>query len=433
MDLRLLCQCIGRVSGSLSILGSFSIIYMVISDRTRKLYLPFHRLMLSMSVFDILHSIAIVISTAAHPQESTSFGGKGNMHTCATQGFFIVLGLAVPLYNSCLNIFFVLTIRYNISRKHFTKFEPALHAIAILVPLSMAIIFTASGHMVPDTSVCHPTGKFPIWTGLSVLMFCFIICITSMICICWTVISQAKKMEKYSSYQKSRNTSTRSRVNDDKKRTIKQAVLYTLSFILTYAFPILVIFYQAEKNGVPPTLKVLLNIFYPLQGFWNFIFYIRPGVQYVMRISPDKTYLAAILFVIFKPESTANGRSQLMRRRLPRRRRSSISSLRSNSRVKIVADSGPTSSLCQSNHLCSKKILNTRELDDLEVGHIGLSFTGLQAQTQQDTQIAEVGVIDEDAKQTNLQPRPKREPRRLSLVHIASILSPDDFEYNSDG
>merc|ERR1740139_1178214 len=119
-------------------IASLLLIYMIISDRKRKLAKPFHRLVLLMSIFDVFQSLAIVISVAAFPQESNIHGAHGNARTCTAQGFFMVLGFAVPLYNSSLNIFYVLTIRYNFSPKRFAKFEPVLHTIAILIPLALA-------------------------------------------------------------------------------------------------------------------------------------------------------------------------------------------------------------------------------------------------------------------------------------------------------
>ena len=98
--------CIGRVSATFSIVGSSLIVYMIVSDR-KKINQPFHRLMLMMSIFDVLQSATILVANAAFPKESdiydysveSSYGAKGNKHTCAIQSFFMMLGLGVPLYN----------------------------------------------------------------------------------------------------------------------------------------------------------------------------------------------------------------------------------------------------------------------------------------------------------------------------------------------
>lgn len=418
-EILLLLECIARVTGSLSIIGSLAIIYMIISDRKRKLAQPFHRLMLLMSIFDVLHSIAIVVSTAA----------KTSMRLCDTQGFFMVLGLAVPLYNSCLNIFFVLTIRYNVSSEQFSKgTELVLHAIAILIPITTATVFTARGLIIPNyTGICHVSGSMALWIIQSILLLCFVICVASMVCICWTVITQAMKMEKYTSFATKKTASLRShRVNDDKKKTIKQALLYTMAFILTYLFPILCIFYKTQNKEVPLPLIILYNIFYPLQGFWNFVFYVRPGVQLVMQRSPENSYLRTILVVILDPESTVSRRRRSAFRK--RRRRSSI--LRSTNRTKITAATEPKTSLVENNDSCVKEIYTSGTVDwtnsneDYEVE--------MEAQTQQDAKSAEADMIQEDNKQGKEPLQPRIKPRRLSLVHLSSILCEEEIKYLDD-
>jgi len=288
---------IARITASFSTVGSFFIIYMIISNRKTKLVRPYHRIMLLMSIFDMLQSIAMSVTVAAIPRELSIDGAKGDAGTCKAQGFFIVLGLAVPLYNSCLNIYYVSTIRYRITSQRFAKFEPILHTVAVLGPLFMAILFTARDNMVPFHILCVGRGKVAVFIIPLVLAFCFLICTASLICICWTVISQASNMKKYTSIGRRSSTSAKnSRVEKDKNETIKQASLYFLAFLLTYTWvPIMYAYTKGNIEAeVPCTLAILWSIFYPLQGFWNFLFYIRPGVHLVMQTNPDKGHLEAI-------------------------------------------------------------------------------------------------------------------------------------------
>ena len=88
---------IGRIAGASSTVGSSLIIYVILSDRKRKLSRPYHRLMLMMSVFDVIQSAAMVFSVSAFPRQSGIYGAKGNELTCTLQGFLLALGMAVPL------------------------------------------------------------------------------------------------------------------------------------------------------------------------------------------------------------------------------------------------------------------------------------------------------------------------------------------------
>jgi len=449
---------IGRATGTFSILGSSLIIYMIISDRKRKLVRPYHRLMLLMSFFDVLQSIALVISVRAVPVESNIYGAKGNINTCMTQGFFLMLGLAVPLYNSSLNIYYVLTIRYSISSEKFAKFEPILHAVSILLPLSIATTFTVRNNMAPIMAGwCSTRGKTPLWIVQSVLTFCFIIVTASMICICWTVTSQAMKMQKYTIVGGRRKlSSSRSCVDNEKNETIKQAFLYMLAFVLTYFFVYVGAFYtKGVVGGVPPYAVIILSsAFYPLHGFWNFCFYIRPGVHKVMKKSPEKSCLEAIQDVVFHPECT-----------LRKQRRSfdkTMSSSSSITNVRTVSTPGGTSSLSRVNEISSEETLNAGQLNNFtesydkpECNNLGRPSTNLPPQSNEailsesgsisveDTRHeVKIIILDNDnlpqpkdlENQSKAQCRSGRKKRRSSsLCKIASILDAYEYEdFNND-
>jgi len=377
---------IQRITAALSILGSSTITYAILSDRKRKLNRPYHRLMLMMSFLDILQSSAMLVSTAAFPRDSNIYGAKGNESTCYAQGFFIMFGgLAVPLYNACLHIYYALIIKYRMSPERFTKFEPVLHAISILVPLFIAS-FNAAIHdgVAPKATVCFPRTKSSALTAGAIITLCFIICIASMACICWKVISQAKTMKKYTFTMTTNTSAPRSRVDEEKQHTIKQAFLYSSAFILTYSVPFIYSMVTGGRFEEPPfAVTLLTSIFYPLQGFWNACFYIRPGLKYVMDTNPNKSRLGAIIDVIFRPESTVKRPMQS-----PTSRRNTIPF---TTRNKNIANNCTTSSSFQTKDQHSEEKSSITELDDttrgsdkLEAGTQKPAFTGSQACYQQD-------------------------------------------------
>jgi len=428
-----------RATGTGSILGSSLIIYMVFSDRKKKLVRPYHRIMLMMSIFDVLQSTSMVISVAAFPYDSGILGAKGNNHTCIAQGFFLILGCAVPLYNSCLNIYYVLTIRYNVSSERFLKLEPILHMISILAPLSIAIICATHESTMPRVALCIPRGKISFWGPTVLFTMSFLICITSMICICWTVVSQAMKMKNYTRFgRKKKTTLPRSRVDDDKIRTIKQALLYFLAFMLTYTFPIIRLCYTRGRAEVePPKAVVFLTaIFYPLQGVWNFIFYIRPGVQLVMERNPDKSYLGAIRDVIFNSNSVENDS-----RRLSTKRKVVLSRPSPSSR-KVGATPVLTSSLyydTKENNF--SKFSSKKAADDAtEDQELFAVTTSVYSGNLHPSDHMYLGnripcVIESEGTeneydiehQAKARQQPEIRARRLSLVNIASVLDGEDY------
>jgi len=453
MNKLFLVSCIGRVGGSLSLLGSGAIIYMILSDWKRKSARPFQRLMLGMSIFDVIQSIAFVVNVTAFPQGTNIYGAKGNAHTCTIQGFLMVLGLSVPLYNSCLNIFYVLTIKYSLTPKKFAKFEPALHAVAIIVPICLAILNATQGNMAPRGTICYPRGKVPLSTILSIIILCLLICIISMVCICRTVITQQKKMERYRHEMRGESSTSRTRAAQDTDATIRQALLYALAFLLTYSFPIFGSIYlrgEAQRQ-LPFAIVILTNIFYPLQGFWNFWFYVRPGVQYVMVRCPEKSYFGAVQEVMCNPKSLTNDRRQ------PRRQRT-LSPPGNRIDAVCVKDSGTTSPLFQTDDARSGVASTTGGLnvevslhDESEVETQRLPFARIGAHHIQkaphgnehknividgiiDMQneilgsdgATRISMSDEDLEvPSRAQPPSNTQKRRVSLVQLSSILDED--------
>jgi len=291
---------ITSISGCLSVLGSSSIMYMILSDRERKLGRPYHRLMLMMSCFDAIQSLAVAVAPLPLPREDGVYGAQGNSSTCTFQGFLMTLGLAVPLYNSGLNMFYMLTIRYNFSSERFTKYEPAIHATAIIVPFSLAIFYAATDQMRRRVIVCLPLSKLSSRIYGALITANFLICTSTMISICWKVNFQTKKMTQYT-YARRNSTSRVDRITKERNETIKQACFYFSVFVLTHTFPIILSLIGRGREGIEPpfTIAILSAIFYPLQGFWNLCFYIRPAVNLSIKTNPNMSFFRVILAVIF--------------------------------------------------------------------------------------------------------------------------------------
>ena len=139
---------IPHFTGTLSLIGSSAIIYMILSDREKKLNIPKHRLMLAISVYDVFQSFALAMSTLPYPKESIDdypYGAIGNMTTCQIQYFFVTLGLAVPIYNAFLCLFYYLIINHRWRPEHFaTKIEPFMHIAACLLQLYRMMLWWQS-------------------------------------------------------------------------------------------------------------------------------------------------------------------------------------------------------------------------------------------------------------------------------------------------
>lgn len=286
---------IPRFTGFFSIVGSSAIIYMILSDREKKLVKSYHRIMLVMSFFDILQSVALAASTSAFPRETPIYGSIGNMSTCRVQFIFLTLGLAVPMCNASLSIYYLLTIKYRYPSRDFArKIEPFLHASSVLVPTSIVILssVTKSGDVVIPADVPYCAISLYSWIGwivVSIPIFSFSVCLYSMLSISCYASKLSTRVRRFSFSENQIN-----RRESETKATIRQAMFYTLAFVITFIFPGLFIF-------VPYfTFAICYSIFYPLQGFWNFVLYVRPIVMKRRETTPEKFLFEIVWSVIFR-------------------------------------------------------------------------------------------------------------------------------------
>lgn len=130
-----------RVAGLLSVTGSLTIILECWLDWFDGKDTPISRLLVSLSVADLLFSTAWIISTSASPSELEYVKGNvGTSDTCVVQGFIYQLGLVSEVFsNVSLALFYVLMVRFEWSNKRVKKIETLIHSSIWLIALACAI------------------------------------------------------------------------------------------------------------------------------------------------------------------------------------------------------------------------------------------------------------------------------------------------------
>lgn len=123
---------IPHVTGLLSVFGSATIIWTVLRDR-KKWAKPYYRLLLAMSTSDLFASVAFGLSTWPIPRGTEDvYAPLGNVGTCTAQGFFIQAGIASPMYNFMLSLYFVMQVKYGMTEDRIRKkAEGIMHGVAI--------------------------------------------------------------------------------------------------------------------------------------------------------------------------------------------------------------------------------------------------------------------------------------------------------------
>jgi hypothetical protein len=144
---------IGRLlAGWLSLIASSIIAYKIyrrfknsrrsgVDNRRNFEVTTYHRLLLGISFLDILFSFGSLGGSFAVPASTGVVFGHGTTATCSAQGFFLQMGAALPLYTACLNTFFMLKIRYNVSDAVVRRrYEPWFHGIPMVFAISTATL-----------------------------------------------------------------------------------------------------------------------------------------------------------------------------------------------------------------------------------------------------------------------------------------------------
>lgn len=120
-------------SAFISILGSSAIIYLAYQRRKVQRWTPYTRLLVAMSIFDILFSINIASGTYLRPKEtSTRQWAYGNETTCNYVAFMNQFSWSGMWYQGMLSIYFLLTARFGMKNDQIAKcVEPMMHFVAL--------------------------------------------------------------------------------------------------------------------------------------------------------------------------------------------------------------------------------------------------------------------------------------------------------------
>mmetsp|Transcript_23832 Transcript_23832/g.35203 ORF Transcript_23832/g.35203 Transcript_23832/m.35203 type:complete len:260 (-) Transcript_23832:232-1011(-) len=130
-----------KCAGTLSFIGSFLVIFDICRDKKKRESI-FNRIMLGLSLFDMIASFVNILSTWPTPEGTAGiYGASGTTATCTAQGFFNELGnITTPLYSAAQCVWYLLFLKYGWKEKDCRKYELAFHSIPISVGLTMAIV-----------------------------------------------------------------------------------------------------------------------------------------------------------------------------------------------------------------------------------------------------------------------------------------------------
>lgn len=215
------------VVAPISLFSSTYVSYLILrkSNRQSLFRRPRDQLLLGMSFLDILASFGLSFSTTPGPAILTEMETTkvqlptyGTVQTCAAQGFFVHMGVGVPMYNAAICIYYLLNIRYRFSDRVLMRWlVPTAHCFNFSFTVGTAIagiilkIFNYAGYlgcyMGTGHKTCHfdpqycdrgeGAKEFELHFAIIPVATCFCIVVISMVVIYLTVRQMEKRNQRW--------------------------------------------------------------------------------------------------------------------------------------------------------------------------------------------------------------------------------------------
>lgn len=334
--LRTVAVYVPLLTGSLSIMGSSSILYSIYARRETKLRDPQHRILGMMSLFDIGYSLCKALTFLLYPS-GYGVATFGNQATCALQGFFTQFGYAAGSYNLVLSLYYYLTINRGMKQREFARvLEKVLHGLVVTLHIGFAIAGASIGLFNQTPAFCyiapHPYGcannpdtpcerfgtTYPYFYEAFAqfwIQLAYVVIIATNTAIWLYVRRQERAMHAYSTSRRVLTTRSDAKLVKMKKKSnhargvFIQSMLYVGAFLLSWSWATIfhLISWIGGYQAFWPVL--LINAFLPLQGFWNAFIYARPRYLRVRRQTGNRPTFLQVLQLAFLPPKPGMGES----------------------------------------------------------------------------------------------------------------------------
>jgi hypothetical protein len=265
-----------RTGAILSFFGACYIVGDVLSQPQHRTTV-YHQLLLAMACFDMITATAWSLATAPLPKEEAFYieGAHGTEESCRAQAFFVQLGFTSVFYNLSLSLYYVLVIVYSWREHSLRKIRLLLHGCPVLLGVGLALgglpfydWIEYSCHLVPPPD--EPIWKVLVFAALPIgISIVTITC--AMIRVYWSVRSKSQASRKWSL--------AFGNTNRLEQRVFWQALLYTLSFYVTWPIVLSVYITSFDVKLDAYGFTLVVAFVAPLQGFNNFLVYVRPKLM----------------------------------------------------------------------------------------------------------------------------------------------------------
>lgn len=301
-----------KLMGWVSCAGS-SVLAVSVLRNPKKRSRSYHRLILGISLVDVLVSFFLALSTWPMPSDSGLLWAVGNETTCSMQGFFVQMYVVSSFYSVSLAVYYTVVLRYNWNEERVRRLEPYLHTLPMLWGVGTGIIgiplklYNNAGvwcwiapfpaGCVGEDCIRGRDANFyrwllfygPLWVNISF--------VTISMCMVWLSVRRgtntsntnkegsdtAAFLDKGDERAAERERLTRK----VKKDVALQGFLYAGAFYLTWVWFTIVRFLPLIGEPVPYQLLATAVFFAPFQGFLNMLIYLFPKFMALKRTHPE--------------------------------------------------------------------------------------------------------------------------------------------------
>jgi hypothetical protein len=334
---------ITATTATLSALSSIVIIYVISKSSKGFFGSVYHRIMVGMSMADILQSITMAFTTLPMPTDMIYDQFQGLIHgteiTCRIQGSIYLYGyLSGNTYIIFLLYYYYCAIHLNMADFRFRKyFEPILHAFSILFSLAIAIMCWTFDFIKPSPMYSFCTvSLYPYWckgpddclsdersysrtAKVLSLITTFTLGITGMFGIVCLIIIVRSMYVRERSFLQEQNimANETAKGTDDRiarqvawddfiytKRVMRQSLYYVLAYLSAYIFPIIrtVAYFAGAQYPKSTWYQICFVLMRPSQGVLNLLIFLYHKIWKLQRQFPNLSYFEAMKSILFHGE-----------------------------------------------------------------------------------------------------------------------------------
>jgi hypothetical protein len=297
-------QIIGKVGGIASCVGSGYILQDVLRNPDKRTKSIYHRIMLGLSITDIISSIFIFILGSWPMPTGSWLWAAGNIVICDVTAFLGLLGaIGSMMYNCSLATFYLLQLKFNWPDRKMKAIEKLLHIVPCILSFAFCIVIFSTKMFGPHVGHCWISLPYPrgcdqpesevecirgafnnriYYLAINLInLLCIIYVSASMFFVYTGVRNIEIRAEKYSFM--ARFQADKKKTRKRSRRVMLQGILYSAAMVLLWIFTAIRILHVLILKRDNVVLAFISDTITPIQGLFNALIYMTPVFRKMLK------------------------------------------------------------------------------------------------------------------------------------------------------